>query len=371
MYLNCHSNYSLRFGTIPVEGLVQEAQRCTLDYLALTDINYTTGVFDFVKCCRNEGIKPIVGVEFRKEDRLLYIGLAKNVSGFRELNELLTKTKLGEMPLPLQSPFFREVFVIYPTSNIPEILQSHEFVGIHPNELKRYKNPLLNQPGKLVCWNPVTYRNANEFQLHRLLRSIDNNILLSYLQEGQYAGKNEVMKPNDVIRGLYKNHPEIIRNTDKLADQCDFDFDFKAPKNKQTFTGSRYEDKMLLETLALEGFRDRYGKHDTIARARLYEELEVIDKLQFGCYFLTTWDIVRHSMQNGYFHVGRGSGANSLVAYCLKITEVDPIELNLYFSRFLNTKRSSPPDFDIIRVAHFFAILKVQRLNQFNFLFGT
>ena len=121
MYLNCHSNYSLRFGTIPVEGLVQEAQRCTLDYLALTDINYTTGVFDFVKCCRNEGIKPIVGVEFRKEDRLLYIGLAKNVSGFRELNELLTKTKLGEMPLPLQSPFFREVFVIYPTSNIPEI----------------------------------------------------------------------------------------------------------------------------------------------------------------------------------------------------------------------------------------------------------
>ncbi len=347
MYLNCHSNYSLRFGTIPVEGLVEEAQRCAVEYLALTDINCTTGVFDFVKSCRKAGIKPIVGVEFRKGDRILYIGLAKNLSGFRELNELLTKTNLGEMPLPLQSPFFREVFVIYPTTNTPDILQSHEFVGVHPNELKRHKNPLLKQTQKLVCWHPVTYRNKAEFELHRLLRSIDHNILLSYLKEGQQAGKNEVMKPNEIIRGLYKNHPEIIKNTDKLADQCDFDFDFKAPKNKRTSTGSRYEDKMLLETLALEGFRDRYRKNDKIAMARLYEELEVINKLQFGCYFLTTWDIVRHSMQNGYFHVGRGSGANSLVAYCLKITEVDPIELNLYFSRFLNTKRSNPPDFDI------------------------
>ncbi len=107
MYLNCHSNYSLRFGTIPVEGLVEEALRCKLDYLALTDINCTTGVFDFVKNCRKVNIKPIVGVEFRKGDQLLYIGLAKSLSGFRELNELLTKTNLGEMPMPLQSPGIR------------------------------------------------------------------------------------------------------------------------------------------------------------------------------------------------------------------------------------------------------------------------
>ena len=113
MYLNCHSYYSLRYGTIPVESLVQEGLKYSSEYLALTDINGTTGVFDFVKSCREVGIKPIVGVEFRKGDRLLYIGLAKNQDGFRELNELLTKTNLGEMPMPLQSPSFKNVLVFF------------------------------------------------------------------------------------------------------------------------------------------------------------------------------------------------------------------------------------------------------------------
>jgi DNA-directed DNA polymerase III PolC len=347
MYLNCHSYYSLRYGTIPVEGLVVEAQRCSVEYLALTDINCTTGIFDFVKICRNAGVKPIAGVEFRKDGRLLYVGLAKNTAGFRELNELLTRTNLGEMPLPLQSPSFSNVFVIYPGNNIPEIIQAHEYVGIRPAELKRYKNPLLKRMDKLVCLHPVTFRDPDEYELHQLLRCIDRNILMAHLKADQMAGQEERMLPLEKIRHYFEGWPDIVRNTDRLADQCSFEFNYEAPKNKRYFTGSYYEDKMLLETLALEGFRDRYAPDDAVARNRLYEELQVIDKLQFGCYFLTTWDIVRHSLRNGYFHVGRGSGANSLVAYCLKITEVDPIELNLYFSRFLNTKRSSPPDFDI------------------------
>ncbi|MEM9329349.1 MAG: PHP domain-containing protein, partial [Bacteroidota bacterium] len=347
MYLNCHSYYSLRYGTLTVEDLVTEAQKCSLHYLALTDINCTTGVFDFTKACLEQKIKPIVGCEFRKEGQLLYIGLAQNLDGLRELNELLTKTNLGEKPLPLQSPFFEHVFVIYPTSNIPEILQAHEYIGIKASALKRFKHPLLKRLDKLVCLQPVTYRNAQEHELHRLLRCIDHNILLSYLQPEQAAESNENMLPKDEIESLFGNYPEIIRNTHRLADQCEFEFNFEEPKNKRTFTNSVYEDKVLLESLALEGFKDRYQVNDKKALARLYEELEVIHKLQFGCYFLTTWDIVRHSLNHGYFHVGRGSGANSMVAYCLKITEVDPIELNLYFSRFLNTKRSSPPDFDI------------------------
>ena len=347
MYLNCHSYYSLRYGTIPVESLVQEGLKYSSEYLALTDINGTTGVFDFVKSCREVGIKPIVGVEFRKGDRLLYIGLAKNQDGFRELNELLTKTNLGEMPMPLQSPSFKNVFVIYPSNNIPEILQQHEFIGIRASELKRYKNPLIRKMDKLVCLHPVTYRSNDDYELHQLLRCIDHNILLTHLREEQLAMNNETMLPKEQFLSYFQKHPEIIRNTQRLADQCEFDFNFETPKNKRCFTGSHYEDKVLLETLALEGFKDRYAPNDHVAKKRLYDELEVIHKLQFACYFLTTWDIVRHSLNHGYFHVGRGSGANSLVAYCLKITEVDPIELNLYFSRFLNTKRTSPPDFDI------------------------
>jgi error-prone DNA polymerase len=347
MFLNCHSYYSLRYGTIPVEALVEEGLRHSVDFMALTDINCTTGIFDFAKACRDAGIKPIAGVEFRKDNRLTYIGLAKNHDGFQELNELLTKTNLGEMPMPLQSPSFREVFVIYPTDNIPAILQQHEYIGIGPSDLKRYKNPLHNKMSKLVCLHPVTYRNADEYELHQLLRCTDNNILLSQLSNHQRAGNDEVMVSKNVLRKRFHDHPGILRNSERLADQCSFNFDFDAPKNKRCFTGSQYEDKMLLETLALEGFKDRYDDDNQEALTRLYDELEIIFKLQFGCYFLTTWDIVRHSLNHGYYHVGRGSGANSLVAYCLKITEVDPIELNLYFSRFLNTRRSSPPDFDI------------------------
>ncbi|MFN0048970.1 MAG: DNA polymerase III subunit alpha [Cytophagales bacterium] len=347
MYLNCHSFYSLRYGIMPIEILVQEAKRCAVEFLALTDVNNTTGVFDFVKTCKREGIKPIVGVEIRTEDKLLYICLAKNLKGFREINELLTKANLGEMSLPLQSPHFTEVFVIYPTSNIPVVLQQNEFIGIKPTEFRKFKNPIFNKKEKLVCLHPVTYQNEQQFELHKLLRCVDHNILLSHLKDNQHSEANEFMIPIDELKYLYREEPIIIKNTQNLADQCEFNFNFEAPKNKKTFTSSKYEDKILLETLALEGFRHRYKPNDQVAKTRLYEELDVIDKLQFACYFLTTWDIVRYSMNSGYFHVGRGSGANSLVAYCLKITEVDPIELNLYFARFLNKKRSSPPDFDI------------------------
>ncbi|WP_432327740.1 DNA polymerase III subunit alpha [Mucilaginibacter sp. P25] len=103
----------------------------------------------------------------------------------------------------------------------------------------------------------------------------------------------------------------------------------------------------MLEKLALSGMEYRYGKSDKEALRRVRHELKVIYELDFCAYFLITWDIIRYSSSQGYYHVGRGSGANSIVAYCLKITDVDPIELNLYFERFLNAQRTSPPDFDI------------------------
>jgi DNA-directed DNA polymerase III PolC len=347
MYLNCHSFYSLQYGTLSVEALVNQAVLNGVESLALTDINSTTGVTEFASKCVEAGIKPLAGVEIRKNDTLLYVAIAQDLAGFREINELLTKTNLSEMPLPLQSPHFNHVCVIYPTHNVPQILQKHEYIGIRPAELKRYKPAFAHKADKLVCLYPVTFSTKQEFNLHKLLRCIDENILLSHLKENQQAAKGEFMIPLKELKLLYKDYPHIIRNTELLFDQCSFAFDFKSPKNKKCYTSSYYEDKILLETLALEGFKDRFSANNKAAKQRLYDELEIIHKMQFACYFLTTWDIIRHSLSKGYFHVGRGSGANSLVAYCLKITEVDPLELNLYFARFLNNKRTSPPDFDI------------------------
>ncbi|MEO9870387.1 MAG: DNA polymerase III subunit alpha [Ekhidna sp.] len=347
MFLNCHSYYSLRYGTIPIDGLIQEAKRCNVEYLALTDINCSTGIFDFVKECKANDLKPIAGMEFRLDNQLLFIGLAKNLEGFRELNELITKYNLGEGELLARAPEFQNAYVIYPSNNVPDKLLYNEFIGIRVSELRVYKNPLLKYRDKLVCLHPVTFRNRSENHLHKLLRCVDYNMLLSRLDTQHCAAENEVMRPLHQMLDRFQAFPQIIQNTNRLAMDCAFDFDHKASKNKKTFTGSHYEDKMLLESLALEGFQDRYASNDKVAKDRLYSELDVVDKLQFACYFLTTWDIVRHSLNHGYFHVGRGSGANSIVAYCLKITEVDPIELNLYFARFLNSKRTSPPDFDI------------------------
>jgi len=145
----------------------------------------------------------------------------------------------------------------------------------------------------------------------------------------------------------FRDYPDIVQNTEKLMESCSISFDYKITKNKKIFGQSAFDDRLLLQKLAHDGMLYRYGKDNAEAKKRIIHELEIIDKLGFSSYFLIAWDIIRYSMSCGFYHVGRGSGANSIVAYCLKITDVDPIKLNLYFERFLNPKRTSPPDFDI------------------------
>jgi DNA polymerase-3 subunit alpha len=161
------------------------------------------------------------------------------------------------------------------------------------------------------------------------------------------AGSDRMLKSHKELLKMFGHYPELIRNTERITGRCNIAFDFKSIKNKKTFTGSAYDDRLLLEKLAGDGLIYRYGNNNKEARKRVRHELDIIDRLGFCAYFLITWDIIRYSMSRGFYHVGRGSGANSIVAYCLRITDVDPIELNLYFERFLNPKRSSPPDFDI------------------------
>src|SRR5690606_37109429 len=145
----------------------------------------------------------------------------------------------------------------------------------------------------------------------------------------------------------YKNHPEIIANTEKILEDCHFEFVYRTPKNKKHFTGSSESDIQLLTQLAMSGLKKRYAENDEVAFQRVQKELKVIDQLEFSGYFLITWDIVRYSSSLGLMHIGRGSGANSIIAYCLGITDICPIELDLYFERFLNLNRKTPPDFDI------------------------
>lgn len=348
MYLNCHSYHSLRYGTIPLNELVQQAKVCNVKAMALTDINTVTGIYDFIKDCKAVDIKPLVGIEFRQDNKLLFIGLAKNKDGIGEMCRLLTKHNFDKTLLPIYAPDFNNVVVIYPMENMPLILKENEFIGMrHEQLLKLFRSEWKTKIHKTVILHPVTFRIKKEFNLHKILRAIDTNIILSKLTTDDYCKTSEVMLPLDDLLAKYKDYPEIIKNTERLIEDCNFEFDFKTPRNKKFYTKSKYGDKLLLENLAHEGLIRRYGNKNREAHERVLKELKVIDDLNFSGYFLITWDIIRYSNSRGFMHVGRGSGANSIVSYCLGITDICPIELNLYFERFLNSSRKSPPDFDI------------------------
>lgn len=348
MYLNCHSFHSLRYGTIPLLDLVQQAVVCGVKTLALTDINTVTGIYDFTKACHELGIKPLVGIEFRCNHQLRYIGLAKNADGLAEMNRFLTKHNFEGTPLPLAAPSFNDVCIIYPFENKPAELKDDEYIGIAPDQLAKLFLPEWNSwLNKMVILQSVTFRTKREFNLHKILRAIDTNVILSKLTEDDYCKTSEMMIPLEELLSKFEEYPQIIENTQKLMDQCHFEFDFKTPKNKKYYSGSRESDMELLTKLAHEGLFKKYGANNPQAKARVEKELKVIDQLAFSGYFLITWDIINYSMSQGFLHIGRGSGANSIVSYCLGITDICPIELDLYFERFLNVNRKSPPDFDI------------------------
>lgn len=348
MYINTHTYYSLRYGTLSPENLIEEALRNGVKALAITDINNTMGTIDFVKLCLENGIHPIAGIEFRNGDTYMYTGLARNNKGFKELNEFLTMhNESGEL-FPERSPRLNDVWFVYNWESKPSRPAENELIGIRPADInKLISSPFGKKNGRLVMWNPVNFARKEEYEIHRHLRAIDHNTLLSKLTPSQLANTGDVFRPVDLLKLAYMDYPEIVKNTESLVNDCSIYFDYKSIKNKATFTGSRYDDKILLEKLAMEGLLYRYGKSNKEAEKKVQHELGIIDKLGFSSYFLITWDMIRYSMARGYYHVGRGSGANSVVAYCLRITNVDPIELDLYFERFINPKRTSPPDFDI------------------------
>lgn len=348
MFLNSHTFHSLRYGTLSVEELVKQAADSGAKELVLTDINTVTAIYDFKKECEKFGIKPIVGVEIRKENELLYITIAKDETGIGEINRLLTNHNCYDAELPKLSPDFQKVFVIYSLKNSPENLKENEFIGVRAEELNLLIRPewkkFLDQ---MVILHPITFKTKKEFNLHKILRAIDQNTLVSKLNETDFCSPNEIFQSLENIQNQFKRYPKIIENTQFILNQCTFNFDFKTPKNKIYFTENKADDDALLRLLAYEGLSKRYPDRPKSALERIEKELKVIQEMDFAGYFLITLDIVKYSSSRGFLHVGRGSGANSIVSYCLGITEICPLELNLYFERFLNKNRNNPPDFDI------------------------
>ena len=340
-----HSYNSLCYGTMPIADLVSKAAALGYAVLPLTDINTTMGAADFVVECGRKGVRPVLGVEFRNGNELLYVALAKNNAGFAELNRFLTQHNLNKQPYPETAPDWENVFVIYPFGKRKSAqLKENEYLGVRFSQLTRLYN--CDSFEKLVAMQPVTFAEADDFQLHQCMRAIDGNVLISRLEPDACAAPDEILLSPERLKTTYALYPQLIENAERILENCEIAIDASV-KNKRTFTGNVYDDRELLRKLAFDGMFYRYGVANKTAYRRIEKELDIIERMGFCAYFLIAWDIVRFAMQQGFYHVGRGSGANSVVAYCLKITDVDPIELDLYFERFLNPMRSSPPDFDL------------------------
>lgn len=348
MYLNVHSQYSLRYGTMSVPELIGKALDLGITQMVLTDINNSTGVMEFMRACDAKGIKPIGGIEFRWNKKLLYIGIARNKEGMKELNDFLTLHNLSQTKLPDIAPAMQHAYLVYPFG-YSGALKENEYLGIRFDELSQLYHRDLNAiKDKLLVLQPVFVADKLGYRLHEYLRGIDLNTLLTMVGPEDKCKDTDSFLPPGELERRFDKYAFILDNTRNLMNTCVMDYQKgKVQRNRQTFTGNREEDKKLLYELAMKGLSERYGDDHKIALKRVKKELRVIEELNFCAYFLITWDIISYSMKKGYYHVGRGSGANSTVAYCLRITDVDPIELNLYFERFLNEQRTSAPDFDI------------------------
>ncbi len=256
------------------ETLVEEAAKLGIEALALTDINNSTGMVDFVKACHEHGIHPIAGMEYRNGDRHLYTGIARNPNGFRELNDFLSYHNETGLPLPHRPLPWIDVWFIYDFNDNPwnahpgkgksrkrpPRMRDQELIGVRPGEVNQILTSRWHKDhSRLVVRHPVSFLREGDHALHRHLRAIDHNILLSQLKPEHVAARSEVLLPPDLLRCAYDEYPAIRQNSERLLKDCWMDFDFTTVKNKKTFTGTRHDDKVLLEKLAMEGMEYRYG----------------------------------------------------------------------------------------------------------------
>src|SRR5665647_914310 len=172
MYLNCHTYYSLRYGTMSVEQLVQQALEAGADVIVLTDINNSTAIPEFAGECSKNNLRPVAGIEFRNENELQYIGIARNNTGLRELNEFLSNLNFNKLSVPFPAPQFSESYIIYSLKKIPDRkLFDNERIGIRPQELNSLLTltPSMSR-NLMVILQPVTFADSDDVFIHKSLR---------------------------------------------------------------------------------------------------------------------------------------------------------------------------------------------------------
>jgi len=356
--LNVHSNYTLLKGTIPVEQLIDRAKSFNLNSLAITDTNGMYGAIQFAKHALASNIKPIIGCLIDEPGNLdIYaVLLAKNNIGYSNLCKIITSRKLNDdfSLKSLLSGIFPDLIIISPQIELLKFINKSNAVFVELITTKSQKNKnreryqFVQQNNlKCVANNPVYFLNAEDYLLHKTVTAIGLNKNISDLNIIDLVDEEFYFKDPRKIEKEWSRLREVLSQSEIIAKDCNLNLHLDEYKYPRFDAGPDQSTEALLWQEAYKGLNQRYNIITEKNQKRLDDELAVIKEMSFTDYFLIVWDIVREAKRRGMMIIGRGSAANSLVAYCLGLTQVDPIELNLYFERFMNKARSSPPDVDI------------------------
>ena len=356
--LNVKSHYSLMWGVNSVKQLCRSAVRMGYDRLALTDTDNLYGMWNFITTCRREGLRPIIGAEVTDPaSGSRAVCLVENDTGYRNLCRLLTRRHMVEaFDLKRDLPARAEgLAVLVRDAGLLEVWHDAG-VGVAANMPRRPlsgSHPLCRKArylGVPVVATPGSFfLDPGELSVHRLLRAIDGNTHLSGLHAGDVAPADAWLADPDTYAKRFAICPEALRASREISERLVFrgpDFGTVLPPwNGGNGMGKsrQYADACLRDAV-YAGAAVRYGGElSEPVVERVEHELGIISEMGFASYFLVVQNIVGSSPRT----CGRGSGAASIVSYCLKITNVCPLKHNLYFERFLNPGRQDPPDLDI------------------------
>ena len=398
VHLHVHTEYSLLDGSAKISELLARTKELGMDSLAITDHGVMYGVIDFYKKAKVAGIKPILGCEvyaasgsrFNKEnskDNFHYhlVLLAENEEGYQNLMklvsygftegfyykprvdvELLRKYNKGIIALGacLAGPVAKSLLDVSYAKALEMAVLYDEIFGRgnfylelqdHGMPEQKTINPQLIQISKetgipLVCANDSHYVYASDAQAHDVLLCIQTAKTINDADRMQFTGDSFYLKSPAEMYKLFSHVPEALENTVKIADRCNVEITFNEYKMPKYTVPEGFSALEYFEKLCGEGLKEKYKHLESLEEVeqRLAFEINVIDQMGFIDYFLITWDFIKYAKDNGIIvGPGRGSAAGSIVAYCLGITNIDPIKYNLLFERFLNPERISMPDIDI------------------------
>lgn len=396
-HLHVHTEYSLLDGACRMERLLDAAKEMGQTAVAITDHGCMYGVVEFYKAAKKRGIQPILGCEvyvarrtrFDKvheldgENRHLVL-LCENETGYHNLLALVSKAWVegfyskprvdldllrehheglialsaclaGEIPRALTRGDYegaREAALryegIFGRGNFYLELQDHGMA-----EQKRINPQLIRLSREtgipLVATNDCHYIAPEDSRMHRVLLCIQTGRTIEDENAMEFGSEEFYFKSEEEMRALFPDVPEAADNTVKIAQRCQVELEFGKTKLPAFFTPDGSDNLEFFRRLCQEGLIRRYGENPPQEyRDRLEYEIRVISQMGYVNYYLIVWDFIRYARSVGIpVGPGRGSGAGSLAAYCVGITNVDPMRYDLLFERFLNPERVSMPDFDI------------------------